>query len=194
MVMVAITIVALLESVAMRNWAPLLAAAAAWGFIAIFILGQGTIFGKASSTLGSLTAPSGGTTPSVAQHSVIEALEVRGEYAKAAQAYRAVIAADPQDVVACEKLGQLALRELKEFDTAVWAYHQAEARSLDERRRQGYALIALGICRDNLRDAGRTVVELRKLLERYPTIQSAAALRAELDQLRAGLFAPSPRS
>jgi cytochrome c-type biogenesis protein CcmH/NrfG len=132
--------------------------------------------------------PTGSSTPSVAQHSNIEALEARGEYAKAAQAYRSVIESQPQDMVACEKLGQLALRQLKDFELAVWAYRQAEQRSDQPKRQLGYALIIAGIYRDNIGDSGKAIVELRKVLGRYPDAPNADRLRAELEELRSRHF------
>ncbi len=132
--------------------------------------------------------PTGEDTPSVNQHSSIEAMEVRGRYDEAAEAYRAVIAAEPADIVACEKLGQLALRQLKQYDVAVSAYREAEKRSTQPRRQLGYAVLIAGIYRDSLKDHGKAVVELRRILERYPDAPNADRLRAELDELKAAHF------
>ena len=112
--------------------------------------------------------PSGSSTPSVDQHSNIAAMAIRGETAKAAEAYRAAIAADPDDVVACEQLAQLALRELKDYDLAVQAYREAERRAPQPERQMGYATMVVAVYRDYLRDPGRTMVELRRILARYP--------------------------
>jgi tetratricopeptide (TPR) repeat protein len=132
--------------------------------------------------------PSGSSTPSVDQHSNIAAMAARGEYAKAAEAYRAAIAADPADVVACEHLALLALRELKDYELAASAYHEAEQRTTEPRRRLGYAMHVAAIYRDYLKDSGRTMVELRRILARYPDVPNAAALRAEIDELKARHF------
>ena len=132
--------------------------------------------------------PDGATTPSVNQHSNIETMEARGQYAEAAAAYRAVIDGDPMDIVSCEKLGQLAIRELKDFPMAVFAYREAEKRSPAPKRRLGYALLIAGIYRDNLKDNGKAVVELRRILATYPDAPNAARLRSELDELKATHF------
>jgi len=132
--------------------------------------------------------PSGDTTPYVNQHSNIAAMVARGEYAKAADAYRAAIAADPGDVVACDHLAQLALRELKDYDLALVALREAERRVSEPRRQLGYALQALGTCREHVADPGRTMVELRRVLDRYPDAPNAATLRAELEELRTERF------
>ncbi len=133
--------------------------------------------------------PSGAQTPSVNQHSGIAAMVARGHYQEAAEAYRAAIAADPEDVVACEQLGLLAVRELKDYELAVQAYREAEKRVPTPRRKLGYAMQVAGVYRENMKDAGKTMVELRRLLAQYPDAPNAAAIRSELDALKASLFA-----
>jgi tetratricopeptide (TPR) repeat protein len=128
--------------------------------------------------------PDGKETPYVFQHSNIEAMEMGGRYAEAAAAYRAVILEQPLDLVACEKLGQLALRQLKDYDTALFAYRQAEHRSSEPKRKLGYALLIAGIYRDNLKDYGRAMVELRRIVAKYPDAPNRARLSAEVDELK----------
>jgi cytochrome c-type biogenesis protein CcmH/NrfG len=140
--------------------------------------------------------PSGSSTPSINQHSNIATMAVRGETAKAAEAYRAAIAADPDDFVACEQLAQLALRELKDFDLAIQAYRQAERCAPRPERQLGCAMMVVAVYRDYLRDDGRTIVELRRILDRYPDAPNAPALRAELLEIRTQRFRdrePAPR-
>jgi tetratricopeptide (TPR) repeat protein len=115
-------------------------------------------------------------------------MEARGELRKAAEAYRAVIETEPEDIVACEKLGQLAFRELKDFELAIWAYREADRRVGEPKRQLGYALIVAGIYRDNVQDTGKAIVEIRKVLERFPDAANTAQLRAELDELKARHF------
>ncbi len=128
--------------------------------------------------------PHGDSTPSVNQHSDIAAMAMLGDFAKAAEAYKAVIRADPADLVACDHLARLALRDMKDYELALFAYREAERRVSDPRRKVGYALHVVGIYRDQIKDADRTIVELRRLLARYPDAPNAAALRAELEQLQ----------
>ena len=184
MLMGAVTIIAALEALLLRSWAPLGAALFGWAVVGGYIVFQGSLFEKAGEGIGSITVPSGSSTPSVAQHSNIEAMEARGAHAGAAAAYRQVIAADPRDVVACEKLARLAQFHLKDVETAIWAYHQAEQRTAEPRRQMGFALLALGLYRDGLKDTGRTIVEIRKFLARWPDAPNAAELRVELETLR----------
>ncbi len=135
-----------------------------------------------------LVGAKGSSTPYVPQHSHIQALVAKGAYAEAAQAYREVIAAHPEDLVACEQLAQLALHELKDYELALFAVHEAERRATDERRRAGFALLGANIYRDNLKDYGKSAVELRRLLARYPGIPNADALRGEIEELKAMHF------
>jgi tetratricopeptide (TPR) repeat protein len=132
--------------------------------------------------------PSGSSTPPAKGLSHIEALVARGELAKAAEAYRAEILADPADLGSCERLGTLAQRQLKDYELAVWAYRQAEQRAATPGRKFGFGLLLAGIYRDNLKDRGKTVVELRRLVHQYPDAPRLDALRAEIDELKAGLF------
>jgi regulator of sirC expression with transglutaminase-like and TPR domain len=51
-------------------------------------------------------------------------------------------------------------------------------------------LLAANICRDNLKDYGKAMVELRRVLALYPDVPNAARLRAEIEELRALHFKP----
>jgi tetratricopeptide (TPR) repeat protein len=135
--------------------------------------------------------PDGASTPSANQHSNIATMAIRGQFAEAAMAYRQAIAANPLDTVACEQLAQLALREMKDFPTALFAYREAEKRSLEPKRQLGYAILIAGIYRDNLKDSGKAMGELRRILSRYPDAPNAARLREEIDELKATHFEAS---
>jgi tetratricopeptide (TPR) repeat protein len=188
MVMAVATLISGLEAVALLNWAPLLVALGGWAFVLVYGALEGVFSGRAGRVVGALTLPSGEATPSVNQHSNIQAMVARGACAQAAEAYRAAIAADPADVVACELLGQLALAELKDGETALYAFREAERRAREPRRQLGYALLVAGVYRDTLQDPGRAAVELRRVLARYPDAPNAEALRAELDRLKTRHF------
>ena len=132
--------------------------------------------------------PTGESTPGDKPLSHIEAMVARGDYARAAEAYRAEIAADPEDFLSCERLAMLARSHLKAPEEAVSAFREAERRITVPRRKCGYALLALGVLRDDVKDAGRAMVEIRRILATYAEVPNAAALRAELEQLRASHF------
>ena len=179
------TVINLFLALVMRSWVPLASAAAGWGFVGLYGLVRLVLADRSADRVGRILVPSGSSTPSVNQHSNIEAMVARGDLARAVEAYRAVIAAEPQDLVACEKLGQLALRELKDFELGLFAYREAEKRSTEPKRQLGYAILIAGIYRDNLKDYGKSMVELRRILARYPDTPNAARLRAEIEELKA---------
>ena len=132
--------------------------------------------------------PTGESTPGDKPLSHIEAMVARGDYAKAADAYRAEIAGDPVDFLSCERLAQLARAHLADPELALAMYREAERRVAVPRRKCGYAVQALGVLRDDLKDAGRAVVEIRRILATYPDVPNAAALQADLDHLKSEHF------
>jgi cytochrome c-type biogenesis protein CcmH/NrfG len=160
----------------------------AWLVFALYSVFYKTIIDTSGDAFGRIFFPSGKSTPPAKALSHIETMAVRGDLAKAVAAYKAEIATDPADVTSCERLGTLAMRQLADYDLAVWAYREAERRAETPARRFGFALIVVGICRDQLKDRGRTVVELRRLVQLYPDAPRIADLKAELDELKAGLF------
>ncbi|MFI5279982.1 MAG: tol-pal system YbgF family protein [Gemmatimonadales bacterium] len=163
----------------------LAACLAGWLTLGGYWLLNKAVIDPAGDAIGRIIVSSGSSTPSVAQHSNIETMEARGQYAEAAQAYRAVIAAAPGDLVACDKLGQLALRQLKDYETAVFAYREAEKRSIEPKRKLGYAMLIAGIYRDNFKDYGKAMVELRRIIAKYPDAPNRGRLSAEVDELKA---------
>lgn len=182
--MTLVSAVAVLFALLGGGIAPLAIAALGWTSLLVVVLLHGTVLNRAAK----LVIPTGSSTPSEAQHSAIESLEARGDYASAAAEYRAAIERDPRDVIACEKLGRLAAGALKDYPLAVFAYHEAARRVGVPRRRLGYCLLAAAVCRDHLKDVGRTIVEYRRILEEWPDAPNAAALRTELAQLKAEHF------
>jgi len=188
MAMAAVTLVAVLELVLTGSPLGLALAVLGWAIILVYGLVDRTLLVPFGRLFGALTVPSGSGTPSVNQHSNIAAMVARGRYREAADAYRTAIAADPGDVAACEQLAQLAIGDLKDYELALFAAREGEKRAAEPRRRAGFALLAAGICRDNLKDRGRAVVELRRILACYPDVPNAARLRTELEELKAMHF------
>jgi len=160
----------------------------AWAVFAGYLLLDRIFIESMGSAVGRVLLPSGSSTPAAKPLSHIEAMVARDELAKAAAAYKAEIVSDPADVTSCERLGTLAMRRLGDYELAMWAYREAERRAETPARKFGFGLLVVGVCRDQLKDRGRTVVELRRLVEQYPTAPRIEALRAEIDELKAGLF------
>jgi tetratricopeptide (TPR) repeat protein len=160
----------------------------AWVVFAMTVLLHRIVIESAGDAVGRILLPSGSSTPAAKPLSHIEAMEARGELARAAEAYKAEIASDPADVTSCERLALLALRRLHDHETALWAYREAERRADAPARKFGFGLLAAGVCRDQLKDPRRAVVELRRLVQRYPTAPRVGALKKEIEELKAALF------
>jgi len=160
----------------------------AWAVFGIYLLLNRVVIEPMGAAVGRVLLPSGSSTPADKPLSHIEALEARGEVAKAAEAYKAEIASDPADVTSCERLALLAQRRLNDCETALWAYREAERRADSPARKFGYGLLAAGVLRDQLKDPRRAVVELRRLVQQYPAAPRVGALRKEIEELKAGMF------
>ncbi len=132
--------------------------------------------------------PTGESTPGDKPLSHIDAMVARGDYQAAATAYNREILADPADFWSCERLAMLARSHLGDPELAVRALRQAEQRVPEPRRRAGYALLAAAVLRDDVRDTGRAITELSRVLATYPDIPNAPILREELESLRARHF------
>ena len=184
MAMGVVTLVALLMTWMGGGPLPLTLTALGW---AVFLF-VARLLGTACEKGARLCTAKGTATPYVAQHSDIQALVARGAYREAAEAYRAAIAADPSDLVACDQLAQLALGALKDGQLALLAAREGEKRAPDARRKAGFALLGATIYRDTLKNYGRAMVELRRVLATYPDVPSAARLKAEIEQLKAMHF------
>jgi len=182
--------VALVVGLLVGSYSWLLLAGCVMGWLTLggYLILHAVFVSPAGDAIGRIIVPAGGSTPSVAQHSNIEAMEMKGRYAEAAEAYQAIIASAPEDLVACEKLGALAMRQLKDYELAIFAYREAEKRVGEPKRKLGYAMIVAGIYRDNLKDTGKAMVELRRIVAKYPEAPNRARLSAEIDELKAMHF------
>ncbi len=141
--------------------------------------------------LGATALPSGATTPPPKAYSAIEALVVRGEYGRAAEAYARAIAADAADVDARVRLAELLLHHLGDAEGAATRYREARERTPDPRRRQFITFRLVDIYRDHLHERGRAIVELRRFLDAFPSAPQAAGARAELARLLAEHHEPT---
>ncbi len=155
-----------------------------WAVFAGYLVLDRLLIRSAGKLAGHIFLPSGSSTPGAKPLSHIEAMEARGELAKAAEAYRAEIASDPADVASCERLALLALRRMQDYRTALWAYHEAERRADTPARKFGFGLLAAGVLRDQVKDPKRAMVELRRLVHLYPDAPRLDALKQEIEELK----------
>ncbi len=138
---------------------------------------------SANALLTFLGAQSGSSTPAVTGYSAIETLAVQGRYKDAAAAYRREIQSDPSDLEARSRLAQLLLDHLD--DSAGAARLLAEARDLarHEPQKIGYALRLVDLYRSRMKDRGKALVELRRLVDSFPDSPHTDGARRELAQL-----------
>lgn len=127
-------------------------------------------------------------------YSAIETLVARGEYADAAEAYRERAQDPASRAEATLRRAALLGGVLGEPETA--AAELENLRASDRRLtptediRVGLALAELAEHR--LRDPGRAMTELRRLIDRYPSGRHLRRLRAELAELKARRFRDAP--
>lgn len=182
------TVFAIAVKLLVGSWLLLIGVGLGWAVLGGYYVVLTRLLEPVADAIGRVLVPSGSSTPPAKGLSHIEAMVARGQLADAAAAYQTEIATDPEDIASCERLGQLALRELKDYDLAILAYREAEKRAQAPNKKFGYGLIVAGIYRDQLKDPGKTVVELSRLLSRYPDAPNTASVRSELEELKASLF------
>ena len=135
---------------------------------------------------GSIYAPSGSTTAYTPTFSHIEALEVRGDLDGAARAWEEAIAEHPMNALVRVRVADFHLRTRKDPRRA--AVHYREARELgtansDLQRYIGQKLADLYL--GPLRETGKGMIELRRLIEGFPGSREADGARVALAALKA---------
>lgn len=122
-------------------------------------------------------------------YSAIETLAVRGHYQAAAEAYAERAQNPAERVEATLRRAALLAGPLAEPETAATELDSLRAHRLSSRDdfRVGLALVDLYDHR--LRDSGRAMGELRRLIDRYPTARDVRRLRTVLSRLKAERYA-----
>jgi len=123
-------------------------------------------------------------------YSAIETLAARGHLQAAADAYAERARNKPQRVEATLRRAALLAGPLNQPETAAIELDNLRAGGPLPPRddfRVGLALVEL--YEQDLKDPGRAMAELRRLIDRYPTAQGARRLRVALASLKAERFA-----
>lgn len=118
-------------------------------------------------------------------YSAIETLVARGHYQAAADAYAERARNRAERIEATLRRAALLAGPLGHPETAIVELDSLRAAQLPSRDdlRVGLALVEL--YEHKLRDPGRAMGELRRLIDRHPTAQGARRLRAALGELKA---------
>lgn len=114
-----------------------------------------------------------------------QALAVRGSHADALEAFEAEAALYPNDPGPCLRAAALCLEELDDPEKAIAWYLRARKAEGLPRETDEYLCVRIADIAESIGDDSRARVELRRLLERHPDSQYAAAARGRLAILKA---------
>lgn len=151
--------------------------------VVLFVVMRGLAMPAANALLTFLGFQSGSSTPLAKGYSHIEALTAQGRYREAAAAYRREIVSDSKDVEARIQLAQLLLKHLDDPAGAATCYREVRDLVPDEARTIGYSLRLVDLYRTRLAAPGRALVELRRLIDRFPESPQVVGARRELQEL-----------
>jgi hypothetical protein len=122
----------------------------------------------------------------VHEHSEIDTLEVRGDFKGAVSAWEAVAIAEPDNPWPLVRSGDLYARKLGDPALAVERYRLAASIPTVKPEIERYASQKIiDLLLGALDDRGGAMVELRKLIDRYPSSREAEGARKALRALKA---------
>jgi len=168
---------ALLIGLALGLLAPLLV----YAFLFLFVIG-GT-----ANYLGRLYGGGSTGTPTPPSYWRAQALSVRGAHKEALESLEAEALSDLGDPGPCLRAAALCIEELDDPEAAVEWYKRARKTARITAETDAYVSIRLVDLYEARDEAGRAMVELRRLLERHPDSQYAQPARARLKALKAEL-------
>lgn len=154
-----------------------------------FGVGYGTIrllHRGGAALVDSVYSPSGDSTAYTPTFSHIEALEIRGDLDGAADAWAAEVVQAPDHMLTVIRAADFHLRARKDADAAMELFVRARtigAGTPDLRRYVQQKIVDLYL--DQLRDDGRAMVELRRLIDGFPGTREAEGARVALAELKA---------
>jgi tetratricopeptide (TPR) repeat protein len=139
---------------------------------------------SAAKALLGFTFPSGNSTPYEPTYSHLQALAVRGDMSAAHAGYQEAIRLNPTDPEPRFQLAELLMQDAKPAKAA-WYLGQARRLSSDNPSRELYATQRMiDLYLGPLEDPNRAIMELKRLIERFPVSREAQSARAVLEQLR----------
>ena len=129
--------------------------------------------------------PSGSSTPYEKQYSLQESLAIRGDVAGAIASYEEIIAGDPKDVEARIRAAELLAG--KGNNAAKAADMLRDARKVEGISAERDLYISnrlVDLLRGPLRDEGRALVELRRLVHMHPASRDAQYAREAIAKMK----------
>ncbi|MBA3889867.1 MAG: hypothetical protein H0X64_04995 [Gemmatimonadaceae bacterium] len=155
------------------------------GFVLGMLMVRTVVHGSAKLVAGSVM-PSGGTTPSQADYSREDAMLMQRDVRGALERYEAMIAADPRLVGARLRAADIHAREGNDPGRAEALFREVQRISGVAKSDDLYASNRLvDLYEGPLANTGRAMVELRRIIERYPGTRAADDARRGLATLKA---------
>ena len=150
---------------------------------------QGTMVRSGGAVATAFVAPSGSSTAYTPTFSHIQALEMRGDLDAAERAWEAECAANPGHALVWVKAADFHARLRKNATAALAKYRHVQAltgASSDLARYASQMIVDLHL--GPLAEPGRAMVEMRRLIERFPNTREATEARAALARMKAERF------
>ncbi len=122
----------------------------------------------------------------------IETLAVRGHHRAAADAYAERARNPGERIEATLRRAQLLAENLDEPETAAAELDSLRSHPLSRRDDFQVGLALVDLYEHHLRDPGRAMSELRRLIDRYPATQGVRRLKSALHTLKAERFPTAP--
>lgn len=130
--------------------------------------------------------PSGASTPYQAQYSYQESLAAKGDVAGAIESFEALLAESPDDCDARVRVADLYARSMNDPARAATHFRKVQATPDAPSDKVVYASNRLvDLYMGPLDDEGKALVELRRLIERFPGSAVANQARAALARIKA---------
>jgi tetratricopeptide (TPR) repeat protein len=113
-----------------------------------------------------------------------QALAVHGSHAEALKAFEEEVARYPHDPGPCLRAAAVCLEEMDDPEKAIAWYLRARQAASITRETDEYTCVRIADICESIGDDSRAMVEMRRLLERHPGSDYAAAARSRLAILK----------
>jgi hypothetical protein len=152
--------------------------------------GLALLFGKAAGDGWQKVALSGASTPYEEQFSYQQSLVMQGKVNEALASFEDIIAADPNAIEPRIRAAELYAQERETARRAAELLREAQRiRSIEPGRDIYVTNRLVDLLAGPLREPGRAAIELRKLIDRYPTSTAAAHARDALARIKREMLA-----
>jgi hypothetical protein len=160
------------------------------GAARVFIL---TVTAGGGAVAQAIAFPTGNSTPYAVQYSFQESLAARGDVAGALESFEAVIQDSPDSALPRIRAAELYAKGSRDLKRAAELFRSVRDMPAASSRDVLYASSRLVDLYDGpLEDPGRALVELRRIIERFPSSPAASSARNALPVLKARLAQAHP--